>query len=221
MFEEKLYHKKLNPQKLKDYGFTKNGAAYECRTSILDGSFNLFVAISKDGAVDTRLEEQSSGEEYVLYKTDAVGSFVGKIRCAIGDEIEDIVQKCFDTAVFKSPQTEKVIEYVRKKYNDELEFLWDKLPDAAVFRRKDTGKWYGVLMPISAKRLGLDYDSRVEVMDLHIDPNKMVDLLKNSNYLPGYHMNKKHWFSVILDGSINNDELFHHIDESYTLAKKK
>ena len=34
MFEEKLYRKKLNPQKLKEYGFTKNGAAYEYRTSV-------------------------------------------------------------------------------------------------------------------------------------------------------------------------------------------
>ena len=221
MFEEKLYRKKLNPQKLKAYGFIKNGAVYEYSTAIIDGSFTLLITISKDGAIETRLEEQPSGEEYVLYKTDAVGSFVGKVRCAVGDVIEDIAQKCFDTAVFKSPQTEDVIEYIRRKYGDELGFLWDKLPDAAIWRRKDTGKWYGVLMPISVKRLGLDYDSKVEVMDLHINPDKMDDLLKNPCYLPGYHMNKKHWFSVILDGSVSNDELFSRIDESYTLAKKK
>ena len=100
MFEEKLYHKKMNPQKLKDYGFTKNGAAYEYRTSILEGSFALLITISQDGAIGTRLVEQPSGEEYVLYKTDAAGSFVGKVRCAIGDVIEDIAQRCFDTAVF-------------------------------------------------------------------------------------------------------------------------
>ena len=182
MFEEKLYHKKMNPQKLKDYGFTKNGAAYEYRTSILEGSFALLITISQDGAIGTRLVEQPSGEEYV---------------------------------------TEAVIEYIRKKYGDELEFLWDKLPDAAIWRRKETNKWYGIIMTISAKHLGLDYDSQVEVMDLHIDPDKMADLLKNPNYLPGYHMNKKHWFTVILDGSVNNNELFSHIDESYTLAKKK
>lgn len=221
MFEEKLYRKKLNPKKLKGYGFGKNGAAYEYRTSVLDGSFSLFIAISQDGMIDTRLEEQPSGEEYVLYKTDAAGSFVGKVRCAIGDVIEDIAQKCFDIAVFKNPQTEAVIEYIRKKYGDELEFLWDKLPDAAIWRRKETNKWYGIIMTISAKHLGFDYDSKVEVMDLHINPEKMDDLLKNPNYLPGYHMNKKYWFSVILDGSVSNDELFSRIDESYTLAKKK
>ena len=114
MFEEKLYHKKMNPQKLKDYGFTKNCVAYEYRTSILEGSFALLITISQDGAIGTRLVEQPSGEEYVLYKTDAAGSFVGKVRCAIGDVIEDIAQKCFDNAVFKSPQTEAVIEYTQE-----------------------------------------------------------------------------------------------------------
>ena len=221
MFEDRLYHKKLNARKLIKYGFVKSGAAYKYTTSILDGSFTLFITFTKDGALDTRLEEQPSGEEYVLYKTDAVGSFVGKVRSAIGDVIEDIAQKCFDNAVFKQAQTEAVIEYIRQKYGDELEFLWDRLPDAAIWRRKETNKWYGVVMAVAAKRLGLESDSMVEVIDLHIQPDKIDELLNDSRYLPGYHMNKKHWFSVVLDGSVHNEELFARIDESYRLAKKK
>ena len=38
---------------------------------------------------------------------------------------------------------------------------------------------------------------------------------------PGYHMNKLHWNTVILDGSIPVAELRHMIDCSYTLVVKK
>ncbi len=38
--------------------------------------------------------------------------------------------------------------------------------------------------------------------------------------LPGYHMNKKHWNSVILDGTIPEDEFLSMIDDSYTLVVK-
>lgn len=38
--------------------------------------------------------------------------------------------------------------------------------------------------------------------------------------IPGYHMNKRHWNTVILDGSIPDDEVQEMIDESYALVVK-
>ncbi len=35
---------------------------------------------------------------------------------------------------------------------------------------------------------------------------------------PGYHMNKKHWNTVNIDGVVPDDELRRWIDESYTLV---
>jgi predicted DNA-binding protein (MmcQ/YjbR family) len=37
---------------------------------------------------------------------------------------------------------------------------------------------------------------------------------------PGYHMNKKHWNTILLDGSIPDDELFAMINDSYELVVK-
>jgi predicted DNA-binding protein (MmcQ/YjbR family) len=34
-------------------------------------------------------------------------------------------------------------------------------------------------------------------------------------------MNKKHWISILLDGSADINEIYRYIDESYILAKKK
>ena len=36
----------------------------------------------------------------------------------------------------------------------------------------------------------------------------------------GYHMNKKHWNSVVLDGSISESQLIDMIDDSYDLVVK-
>ncbi|HPA64618.1 MAG TPA: MmcQ/YjbR family DNA-binding protein, partial [Spirochaetota bacterium] len=38
--------------------------------------------------------------------------------------------------------------------------------------------------------------------------------------LPGHHMNKKHWNTVIIDGSIPENEIYKMIDESYSLVYK-
>jgi predicted DNA-binding protein (MmcQ/YjbR family) len=42
---------------------------------------------------------------------------------------------------------------------------------------------------------------------------------KYSSVTPGYHMNKKHWNTIILDGSVPDKELFSCIDHSYDLVK--
>ena len=36
--------------------------------------------------------------------------------------------------------------------------------------------------------------------------------------LPGYHMNKRHWISVILDGSMDDNEILPLIEDSYELT---
>jgi len=42
-----------------------------------------------------------------------------------------------------------------------------------------------------------------------------------TSVLPGYHMNKKHWNTIIVDGSINAQLIKEWIDDSYNLVSKK
>lgn len=54
------------------------------------------------------------------------------------------------------------------------------------------------------------------------DPEKAIELReKYASVQPGYHMNKKLWNSVIVDGSIPTHELQEFIDDSYMLVSKK
>ena len=39
--------------------------------------------------------------------------------------------------------------------------------------------------------------------------------------LPGYHMNKKHWNTIIVDGSLSKKQLEQFIKDSYSLVGKK
>lgn len=49
------------------------------------------------------------------------------------------------------------------------------------------------------------------------------DLWRNAydSVLPGWHLNKEHWNSVILDGSVPDEEIKRMIEESYDLTGKK
>jgi predicted DNA-binding protein (MmcQ/YjbR family) len=51
------------------------------------------------------------------------------------------------------------------------------------------------------------------------DPDLALELREEfAAVMPGYHMNKKHWNTIIVDGSISAKRLYQFIDHSYSLV---
>ena len=54
------------------------------------------------------------------------------------------------------------------------------------------------------------------------DPEKALELREEYDcIIPGYHMNKKHWNTVIIDNTLSNKQLKGLIDHSYDLVNKR
>jgi predicted DNA-binding protein (MmcQ/YjbR family) len=65
----------------------------------------------------------------------------------------------------------------------------------------------------------LPLDVHPQTMNLKCDPERAIELRERYDAVqPGYHMNKKHWNTVVLDGSIPTQELRAMIDHSYDLV---
>lgn len=221
VIKEIFQRKAAVPEKLLAYGFTENNDIYSYHTILPDNGFEITVQITKQGKILATIIDPAFNEPYTLHLVDnAVGSFVGSIRLEYEQILREISDKCFEPDVFKSIQAKKLIDYVRNKYGDEPEYLWTKFPDNAVWRRKDTGKWYGALLSVSTSKLGVDPGKMAEIIDLRIQPENMDMLVDQKVYFPGWHMNKRNWCTIILDGSVSLDELCQRIDESYKLAVK-
>lgn len=220
MFEDIFERKKRNIEKMSVYGFDIKDGGWIYETNIMDGAFRLSVFIGENGDVDTNLVEIENSEPYILYKTNASGAYVGEIRTAVEAVLTDIANACYDVSVFKTNQAQMAIEYVRKKYGDELEFLWTKFPENAVWRRKDNQKWYGAILTVTGNKIGLDTDEIVEIIDLRMKAENREAILSREHYYPGWHMNKKSWYTLVLDNCIADEEIKLRITESYELARK-
>ncbi len=98
-------------------------------------------------------------------------------------------------------------------------YLLDKLgatedfpfgPDAAVYRV------YGKIFAIVGEENG------IQRINLKCDPVEAEQLrMVFDAIIPGYHMNKKHWNTVILNGTVPQSEIKRMIDNSYALVLKK
>ena len=111
---------------------------------------------------------------------------------------------------------EEIFEYVQKQYGTIPEYLWSKLPDSAVLRHKN-GKWYAVIMTVEKSKLGLEGNDLVDIMDVKCDPEMTSMIIQTYGFLPGYHMNKRHWITILLDGSFSEAKILDFLDMSYDL----
>lgn len=215
-------YRKVNFNKLASYGFHFENEEYCFKKDIADGELELEVVIKHDGKISYKVIDKKFQEEYVLAQIkDTVGEYVGKVRSEIDDILQDINEKCFEDDVFKGGQTKLVIDFITKNYGDALEFLWEKFPDVAIMRRKDNSKWYAVFFVLPKKKLKIDSEEKIDVIDLRVSPENLARLIDNKNFFEAYHMNKKHWISICLDGNVSNDIILTLLQESYDLAKVK
>ena len=215
-----IKNKKINFKKLKEFGFELIDNSYYYHTSLLKNQFKMFVKINIDNSIFTEIIDTETNEPYVLHLLEIKRSgYSEKIYKAYSEILEKIKKVCFEDEIFKANYTKEIVAYVKNKYGDELEFLWEKSPKNAVVRRKSSNKWYAVILTIPKRKFGLESDEVIEVINLHNIPKEIEKLIDYKRYFPAYHMNKKHWCTICLDGTIELKEIYKKIDISYELAK--
>ncbi len=219
MFEDILQHYKVQWDTLESYGFKKEKDFYRYEYTMDIEGFVLEVVINADASIDTLVLDTHFNEPYTLYKTDAQGEFVGQIRQEVEDVIKDIIQHCFIFQMYQQEQTNRLLKKIEALYGDSIEYLWKRYPNNGIFRRSDTNKWYAAFLTVEKSKLGLDGDDIVEIMDMRYPKEELETLIQQPGYYPGWHMNKKNWYTVVLDDSLSDDTIMELVKISYELAK--
>lgn len=102
---------------------------------------------------------------------------------------------------------EAIVEYCMAKPGVQETFPFDEV----TLVMKVMGKMF-MALPTAEENLRIN---------LKCDPERAVQLREeNEAILPGWHMNKKHWNTVLIDGSLSNKMIQELIDHSYELVVK-
>lgn len=229
-----LENRKINPKAIKEFGFVKN----ELKKSICNDEFEVQIKIDMNTNVDTnisinkntstidkaqslnvysRVIDKFNNEEYVLVDVlESSGEFVGTIRKAYEDIINEFVQKCTTYTLYNEEQVKDVIDYIDEKYGDKPEFLWDD--ENGIIRNSQNDKWFIVFMKVLPEKIGLNGNERIEIIDIRYQKDETEKVIDRKRIFPGYHMNKRSWITILMNGSLDNQELFELIDNSYNLS---
>ena len=202
-----------NAAALTKYGFV-NG---QWATPLLD-DFTLTVSVLGDDVTCSVFDEAAQAPYTLFMQPTATGRYVAKVRDAVITQLTDIRDTCFTQAsIYHQPQTLDIIANVAKAYDLTPEFLWTRFPTNSVFRRTNSKKWFAAILTVQPDRIGRAGKKPLEILDLRMADPLLVD---GVNFLPGYHMNKKSWFTVVLDGTVATEKLMTLMATSYDLAAK-
>ena len=78
-----------------------------------------------------------------------------------------------------------------------------------------------LVFKVAGKMFLLTSISQGNSFNVKCDPELAIELRERYNEVkPGYHMNKKHWNTVYMDGQLTNKQLCEMVEHSYDLVLK-
>ncbi len=117
---------------------------------------------------------------------------------------------------------QKITDYIKNQYGVEPDYPWADDDTSAVFRHPSNRKWFALIMDLKRSTLGLEGDEIISAMNLKIDDVVLHETIVNEpGIMPAYHMNKRHWVTVLLDGSVADEQLFELLEISFSATAPK
>ena len=209
---------KIKKDSLEATGFaTSDGATYTMSKAVSGGAFKADITLSLETQTLTvHLFDTATGEKYALFDMPSShGAFVVSLREEVQQLIDEIKSKCFEI----SDQKDDYIAWIKNQFGAEPDYPWPDTPDYCVFRCPNK-KWFALVMKIKYKQLGLTGDEEIWVVNMKASQDAIPTLIDRKSIFPAWHMNKKHWITVLLTAATDFNKLCELTQKSWELVSK-
>ena len=206
----------FSKEQLLQFGFREEAEKLIYRKEILDNSF-LIEIVYVDSQFLIEVYDLEFDEIYSLFSVDtAVGETVQNIR----EHVEKLLSSILGLADESGKISSEIIDYCNNKYGENHVNPFKKHPDILAFVN-EKNKWYALLLDVEYNKLNKNTDitTKVKILNVKYPTDIILEIIDNKNIFPAYHMNKKHWISIVLDKNIKLETIKELIDISYSLVK--
>ena len=206
----------LSKEQLNEFGFKEEAEKLIYRKEILDSSF-LIEIVFVNNQLMVEVYDIEFDEIYSLFSVDsAVGETVQNIR----EHVENLLSSILGLADESGKISSEIIDYCNNKYGGNYVNPFKKHPDILAFVN-EKNKWYALLSNVEYNKLNKNTDitTKVKILNVKYPTDRILEIIDNKNIFPVYHMNKKHWISIVLDKNIKLETIKELIDISYSLVK--
>ena len=210
---------KIKKESLETAGFkTTDDNTFSMNQTVSNGAFNADITLSlSEQTLTVHLFDSATGEKYALFDMPSShGAFVASLREEVQQLIDEIKSKCFETCDLK----DDYITWIKTQFGAEPDYPWpDDAPWSFVFRCPNE-KWFALVMRIKYRQLGLTGDEEVWVVNMKASQDEIPNLIDKKSIFPAWHMNKKHWITVLLTAATDFGRLCDLTKKSWEMVSK-
>jgi hypothetical protein len=136
----------------------------------MDNKFRVDITIDSSNNIFGKIYELETNEEYTNFRIENTrGEFVSKVREEYIKILKDILDHFYKKEYFLFDQTNRMSDYIIKKYNTKPEFLWKFAHKFGIFRNSKTGKWIGLVQNFDKSLIVPTETGHIELIDLKLD----------------------------------------------------
>ena len=206
----------FSKEQLKSFGFKEEADKLVYKKEILDSNF-LIEIVFANNQLTIEVYDLEFDEIYSLFSVDsAIGETVQNIR----EHVEKLLSSILGLADESGKISSEIIDYCNNKYGENHVNPFKKHPDILAFVN-EKNKWYVLLLDVEYNKLNKNTDitTKVKILNVKYPTDRILEIIDNKNIFSAYHMNKKHWISIVLDKNIKLETIKELIDISYSLIK--
>lgn len=214
-----IAEKKADFEKLQAFGFVPSPGGeqiFQFAAEYQNISLHFFY---KNGDFYAAAFDNDTKEQFLPFELKtAKGSFVFELKDFALNTAQKIAESCFNSTSLK----QTVLDYAQNNYGTILQNPWN---DENITLNKVCGKkqkWYGLVMCVKRKNIGEKdenlKEAAIDVMNVKAPPEEIEKIVDYRTVFPAYHMNKKHWITVLLSGNPNWQQVKELLDQSYQIV---
>lgn len=154
------------------------------------------------------------GERYQLFDMEQPPS---TLAWQLQEEAQQLVQQLLQVT---DTTLDDWIDWISQHFDVEAAHPFQKSPKTIAFKTTKKQKWFALLLEVPYKVFGEQFAGKGWIINLKTLPEARERVVDYQAIHPAYHMNKKHWISVILDRIEDPTQLQQLLEASYELVEQ-
>lgn len=111
--------------------------------------------------------------------------------------------------------------YILSSFEVATDHSFEGDPTVTIFRRLDNNQRFAATKNVGSRSVNVERAGRIDILNLCVSPRLVATLREREGFRPAWRMNRNKWVTILLDGTVPDDEIRTYIEEAYKNVGKK
>ena len=115
----------------------------------------------------------------------------------------------------------EIEDYILSSFEATTDHSFEGDPTVTIFRRLDNNQRFAATKNIGCRSVNVERAGRIDILNVSVNPRLVATLREREGFRPAWRMNRNKWVTILLDGTVPDEEIRSYLDMSYKNVGKR